>query len=109
MISRLTIDQLGTRGEGVAQGPDGLIFVPYALAGETLVAEVDGSRGTLVEVLTPSPNRKRDLVVSALRQAGLANEVSDLADAHGAGCRRATFWRQSISLLLSSRLIDERP
>src|ERR1700730_10968918 len=118
MMSRLTIDRLGARGEGVAQGPEGLIFVPYALAGETIVAEVDGSRGTLVEVLTPSPHRiapfcryfsrcggcavqtlaadsyarwKRDLVTSALRRAGLTNEVSDLADAHGAGRRRAAF------------------
>jgi 23S rRNA (uracil1939-C5)-methyltransferase len=118
MMSRLTIDKLGARGEGVAQGPEGLIFVSYALAGETIVAEVDGSRGTLVEVLTPSPHRiapfcryfahcggcavqtlaahsyarwKRDLVTSALRGAGLTNEVSDLADAHGVGRRRATF------------------
>jgi 23S rRNA (uracil1939-C5)-methyltransferase len=118
MMSRLTIDRLGARGEGVAQSPEGLIFVPYALAGETIVAEVDGSRGGLVEVLTPSPHRiapfcryfahcggcavqtlaadsyarwKRDLVTSALRRAGLTNEVSDLADAHGAGRRRAIF------------------
>ncbi|MGH6810894.1 MAG: class I SAM-dependent RNA methyltransferase [Methylocella sp.] len=117
-ISTLTIGRLGARGEGVAQSPDGLIFVPYALAGETIVAEVDGSRGALVEILTKSPHRiapfcryfsrcggcavqalaadsyacwKRDLVTSALRRAGLTNEVSDLADAHGAGRRRATF------------------
>lgn len=57
MMSRLTIDRLGARGEGVAQGPEDLIFVPYALAGETIAAEVDDSRGTLVEVLTPSPHR----------------------------------------------------
>ena len=114
----LTIDRLGERGEGIAQSPDGLIFVPYALAGETIVAEVDGSRGTLAEVLTPSPDRiapfcryfsrcggcavqtlaadsyarwKRDLVTSALRRVGLTNEVLDLAEAHGAGRRRATF------------------
>jgi 23S rRNA (uracil1939-C5)-methyltransferase len=57
MMSRLTVDRLGARGEGVAQGPEGLIYVPYALAGETIAAEVDGSRGTLVEVLAPSPSR----------------------------------------------------
>jgi 23S rRNA (uracil1939-C5)-methyltransferase len=84
----------------------------------TITAEVDGSRGTLVEVLTPSEHRiapfcryfsrcggcavqtlaadsygrwKRDLVISALRRAGLTSEVSDLADAHGAGRRRAAF------------------
>jgi 23S rRNA (uracil1939-C5)-methyltransferase len=88
------------------------------LAGETIIADVDGSRGTLTEVLTPSPDWiapfcryfahcggcavqtlaadsyarwKRDLVASALRRAGLTNEVSDLADAHGAGRRRAAF------------------
>ena len=48
--------RLGSRGEGVAQGPDGLIFVPYAWPAKQ-VAEVDGSRGTLAEVLTPSPDR----------------------------------------------------
>jgi 23S rRNA (uracil1939-C5)-methyltransferase len=116
--TRLTIDRLGRRGEGVAQGPDGLIFVPYALAGETIIAEVDGSRGTLIEVLTPSPDRiasfcryyarcggcavqtlseasyarwKRDLVAGALQRAGLNAGVADLIDAHGAGRRRATF------------------
>jgi hypothetical protein len=118
MMSRLAIDRLGARGEGVAQGPDGAIFVPYTLAGETIVAEVDGSRGTLAEVLTPSPHRiapfcryfahcggcavqtlaadsyarwKRELVTRALVRAGLTIEVLDLADAHGAGRRRATF------------------
>ena len=113
MMSRLAIDRLGARGEGVAQGPDGLIFVPYALAGETIAAEVDGSRGTLAEVLTPSPHRiapfcryfsrcggcavqtlaadsyarwKRDLVTSALRRAGLTNR--------GFGPRRCA-WRRA--------------
>jgi 23S rRNA (uracil1939-C5)-methyltransferase len=119
MMSTLTIDRLGARGEGVAQSPDGSIFVSYALAGETITADVNGSRGgTLVEVLTPSLHRiapfcrhfsrcggcavqtlaadayvrwKRDLVTSALRRAGLTKEVSDLVDAHGAGRRRVAF------------------
>lgn len=116
--TRLTIDRLGQRGEGAAQGPDGLIFIPYALAGETIVAEIDGARGTLVEVLVPSPDRiasfcryfsrcggcavqtlsaesyarwKRDLVANALQRAGISFDVADLADAHGVGRRRATF------------------
>lgn len=116
--TRIAIDRIGRRGEGVALGPDGPIYIPYALAGETILAEVDGSRGTLVEVLTPSPDRipsfcryfshcggcavqtlatdsyarwKRDLVATALRRAGLTVAVSALIDAHGAGRRRATF------------------
>ncbi|HMF07046.1 MAG TPA: class I SAM-dependent RNA methyltransferase [Methylocella sp.] len=115
---KLTIDRLGERGEGVARTPDDMVFVPYALAGETISAEIDRSRGKLVEVIAPSPDRiaphcryfshcggcavqtlaapayarwKRDLVVDALRHAGLTAEVLDLVDAHGHGRRRATF------------------
>jgi 23S rRNA (uracil1939-C5)-methyltransferase len=114
----LTIDRLAERGEGLARTPAGMVFVPYALGGEKIAAEVNGSRGTLVEIITPSPDRiapfcryfshcggcavqtlaphsyakwKHDLVVTALRRAGLKVEVTDLIDAHGAGRRRATF------------------
>jgi 23S rRNA (uracil1939-C5)-methyltransferase len=116
--TRLTIDRLGRRGEGIAQGPDGVVFVPYALAGETIIAEIDGSRGALIEILAPSPDRiasfcryyarcggcavqtlreepyarwKRDLVAEALQRACLNAEIAALVDAHGAGRRRATF------------------
>ncbi|HXW72289.1 MAG TPA: RNA methyltransferase [Methylocella sp.] len=115
---QLTIEKLGGRGEGVAPGPDGPIFIPYGLASETVLAEVEGRRGTLLEVLTASEARiapfcrnfsrcggcavqtlrwdlyvqwKRDLVTSALRRAKLSPPVLELADAHGAGRRRATF------------------
>ena len=116
--TRLTIERLGQRGEGVAHGPEGPIFVPHALADETIIAEVDGSRGRLIEVLTASKDRiapfcpyfsrcggcavqtlsaasyrrwKRDLVAAALQRAGLTFEVPEPLDAHGAGRRRATF------------------
>jgi 23S rRNA (uracil1939-C5)-methyltransferase len=116
--SKLTIDRLGERGEGVARTPGGLVFVPYVLASETITAEIEGSRGTLVEIITQSPDRiapfcpyfshcggcavqtlaplpyaqwKHDLVASALRRAGLKAEVSELVDAHGEGRRRAAF------------------
>ena len=116
--ARLQIERLGARGEGVAIGPDGAVFVPYALAGEAIVAEVDGARGKLVEVRTPSPDRvppfcryfaccggcavqtlafgpyaqwKKGLLTEALRLAGLPASVEELVDAHGEGRRRATF------------------
>lgn len=115
---RLTIDRLGDRGEGIAQGREGAILIPYALPGETIIAEVDGRDGRLVEVLAASAERipphcphfsicggcavqtltweayarwKQGLAAKALRHAGLAAEVSPLADAHGDGRRRATF------------------
>ena len=115
--TKLIIERLGERGEGVARTPGGLVFVPYALASEIIIAGIEGPRGTLAEIVAPSPDRvaphcpyfascggcavqtlaqpayaqwKRDLVVAALRWAGLKAEVSDLVDAHGEGRRRAT-------------------
>jgi 23S rRNA (uracil1939-C5)-methyltransferase len=114
----LTIDRLGELGEGIARTPEGLVFVPYSLPGETIVAGIDGTRATLAEVVIPSSHRiaphcryfsrcggcavqtlagpsyanwKRDLVAAALRRAGLSSRVQDLVDAHGVGRRRATF------------------
>ena len=118
LAARLMIERLGQRGEGIAQGPDGAIFVPYALAGETIIAEVDGTRGRLVDIVTPSPQRtapicpsfgicggcavqtlapaayaawKRGLLADALHHAKLSVDVDDLIDAHGEGRRRASF------------------
>ena len=117
-MQELHIERLGQRGEGIARTPDGPVYVPYALAGETVLAEVSGERGKLVEILVPSPARidafcpyyslcggcavqtlapdayadwKRTLLIDALRHAGLAPLVDPLIDAHGEGRRRATF------------------
>ena len=116
--ARLIIERLGARGEGISRGSEGLIFTPYALPGETVLAEVDGERAKLVEVLDASPDRiapvcphftfcggcavqnlapeayagwKRGLVVEALRNAGIEAEVAPLREAWGAGRRRASF------------------
>ncbi len=121
MTERLTISRLGHRGDGIADGPDGPIYVPAALPGETVEVEPwpgHPDRRQLVRVLEASPDRiapicphfsvcggcalqqwsethyrpwKRALVASALTQAGIAAEVAELIDAHGAGRRRATF------------------
>jgi len=114
----LEIERLGERGEAVAKLSGRKVFVPFALAGERVLAEVEGERGRLLEVLSPSPDRiapickhygvcggcavqslapsayaewKRGLVASALGNAGIAAEVAPLVDAHGAGRRRAVF------------------
>ena len=115
MIEHLVIDRIGHRGDGVVDGPDEPIFVPFALPGETVEVEnVPGhpDRRQLVRVEKPSPERiapicphfgvcggcaiqhwqtsayqawKRSLVVEALRQAGIDAPVADLIDAHGKG------------------------
>jgi 23S rRNA (uracil1939-C5)-methyltransferase len=121
VVERLTIARLGHRGDGIAEGANGPIFVPYALPGEIVEAESwpgHPDRRHLVRVDVPSAERidpicphfgtcggcalqhwtteryrvwKRDTVVEALRHAGIACAVDELVDAHGAGRRRAVF------------------
>jgi 23S rRNA (uracil1939-C5)-methyltransferase len=120
-MERLTIVRLAHRGDGLAETAAGPVFVPYALPGETVEVEPvpgHGDRRRLLRVDAASGERiapicphfgicggcavqhwrwdryrawKRDLVVTALAQAGLAGDVDDLIDAHGEGRRRAVF------------------
>src|SRR5689334_1639428 len=110
MVERLSITHVGHRGDGVAETPDGPVFVPYTLPGETIEAErVAGhpDRANLLRVDIESPERiapfcphfgvcggcaiqhwapdryrdwKRGLVVTALAQAGIDAPVGDLID-----------------------------
>ena len=121
MVERLLIDRLGHRGDGLADGPDGPIYVPGTLPGETVEVEDwpgHPDRRQLLNVEKASAQRiapicphfgvcggcalqhwqtaayrawKRDLVVAALHQAGIAAPVADLIDAHGDGRRRVVF------------------
>jgi 23S rRNA (uracil1939-C5)-methyltransferase len=121
VVERLVIDRVGHRGDGVVDCDMEPIFVPGALPGETVEVEaVPGhpDRRKLLRVDAPSAERitpicphfgicggcavqhwqteryrawKRDLVVSALHQAGIDAPVADLIDAHGDGRRRVVF------------------
>jgi 23S rRNA (uracil1939-C5)-methyltransferase len=124
---KLTIERLGARGDGIAASEQGAIFVPYALAGETVLAEVDGERGHLAAVLQSSPDRvdaicpyysicggcavqtlrfdayaawKRNVVATALKNAGIRAAVAALVDCHGAGRRRVTLHARSAGRLV---------
>ena len=120
VVERLVIDHVGHRGDGVAFADGQTIYVPYALAGETVeVAPVPGhpDRRRLLQVERASPQRvtafcqhfaicggcaiqhweseryrawKRDIVVETLALAKLDCEVYQLIDAHGLGRRRIT-------------------
>ena len=117
-LARLLVERLGSRGEGIAVHEGRRVYVPYALPGEVVTADVAGERGHLVGLVKQSPDRvapfcphfgtcggcavqalaapayaawKRGLLVDALARAGVAAEVAPLGDAHGAGRRRATF------------------
>jgi 23S rRNA (uracil1939-C5)-methyltransferase len=125
MIERLVIDRVGHRGDGIVDQANGPIYVPYALPGETVEVEAwpgHADRRQLLRVERASRDRiaaicphfgvcggcavqqwdwqryrawKRELVVSALQQAGLTAAVDDLTDAHGEGRRRAVFHARS--------------
>jgi 23S rRNA (uracil1939-C5)-methyltransferase len=118
MTERLTIDRIGHRGDGVADTPDGPVFVPYALPGESVEVEAvpgHSDRRHLVRVESASAERiaplcphfglcggcaaqhwqtaryrdwKRGLVVEALAQEGIDAAVGELIDAQGIGRRR---------------------
>jgi 23S rRNA (uracil1939-C5)-methyltransferase len=61
MPEQLTITRLGHRGDGVAETPNGPVYVPYALPGEKVTVEaVPGNhpdRRHLIHVDLPSPER----------------------------------------------------
>lgn len=113
---RVIIDHIGHQGDGVVRGEGAPIFVSYTLPGETVEIERAGERAVLRAVIAPSAERiapicphfgvcggcalqhwqeagyrawKRELVVAALKQAGVTAEVGALIDAHGEGRRRA--------------------
>ncbi|MGQ0483923.1 MAG: class I SAM-dependent RNA methyltransferase [Hyphomicrobiales bacterium] len=114
---RLEIAGMGRRGEGIAHGDGGTLFIPYALPGESVRAEVDGERVRIVAIESSSSDRvdpfckfftrcggcqlqhwheepyrqwKRGLVVTALKNRGLEAPVAELIDAHGEGRRRVS-------------------
>ncbi|MBU1314216.1 MAG: class I SAM-dependent RNA methyltransferase [Alphaproteobacteria bacterium] len=53
----VTISRLGAQGHGVAHGPDGPIYVPYALPGETVAIARNGSQGTIMSMAAASSDR----------------------------------------------------
>ncbi|MDO1559676.1 class I SAM-dependent RNA methyltransferase [Brevundimonas sp. 2R-24] len=58
-LEDLEITDLGAQGDGLAIMQGGVrIHVPLTLPGERVLAQVEGDRGQLVEVLRPSPDRQ---------------------------------------------------
>lgn len=119
MELEVEIARLGAQGDGVAEGPEGPIFVPFTLPGELvrIAVEGDGDRGTLLEVLKPSPHRvapvcphfgicggcalqhmeegsylrwKRDQVIAALHSRGLDAEIEEVSPVPLGSRRRAS-------------------
>ena len=119
MELELEIARLGAQGDGVAEGSDGPIFVPFTLPGERARVAIDGEsdHATLVDVLEPSPARvepvcqhfgvcggcalqhmenhaylrwKREQVVAALNSRGLQAKVEEVRPVPLGSRRRAS-------------------
>lgn len=118
MTERLTISELGVQGDGVSHTPAGPVYVPFALPGEVVTAQVEKQRGRLISIEKPSPLRvepvsphfgtcggcaaqhlapsayaewKREKVVRAFRSRGLTVDVGPLVLCSPASRRRVTF------------------
>jgi 23S rRNA (uracil1939-C5)-methyltransferase len=114
----LDIARLGAQGDGVADLPSGQVFVPYALAGERVQADVRGERARLIAVIEASPERiapvcrhfthcggcavqhlrtpaylawKREMVVAAFASRGIDAPVGHVATVGPGARRRASF------------------
>lgn len=114
----LIVHSLGHRGDGIADGPSGPVFVPGGLPGDRVAADVAGDRARNVALLAPGPDRidpacphfgvcggcvlqglaaapyaafKRRLVIDALADRGLAPDVAEAVVVAPATRRRATF------------------
>lgn len=114
----LTIETVGAQGDGRAQENGVWVNVPFTLAGETVRVDGAGERLTLLEVLTPSPDRaapvcrhfgacggctlqhmappayadfKRQQIIRALSARGLNADVADTWTTPPGSRRRAAF------------------
>jgi 23S rRNA (uracil1939-C5)-methyltransferase len=116
MAEIVTIELIGHRGDGIARGPDGPIYVPFTLPGDRVAIERNGQRGRMIEVVAPSRERaappcrhfgvcggcalqmmplaasrrlKRDFVIAALAQQGLRADVAETIGVTLSSRRRA--------------------
>jgi 23S rRNA (uracil1939-C5)-methyltransferase len=112
------IDRLGAQGDGVAQGPDGPLYVPFTLPGELVRVAADEARTELLAILEASPDRrapvcphfgacggcalqhmealpylawKRGQVAAALKARGIEAKVEPMRPVPLASRRRARF------------------
>ena len=122
MTQTLTIARMGHQGDGIAETPNGLVFVPGALPGEVISAEVKDGRADQFEVIEASPDRrpihseiyaecgvapmqhwadqpylawKRDIVIQTLAREGIETEVEATVAVPQASRRRLALHARS--------------
>lgn len=117
-MSQFTIKRLGHQGDGIADGPQGDIYVPYTLPGEVIEGDLTGDRIETPRIVTPSAQRvkapcghfktcggcalqhasdtfladwKIEVVRKAFDAQGLRAEFRPIATSPAQSRRRATF------------------
>ena len=95
----LNIRELGSQGDGVAEHEGRKLFVPLALPGETVEAEVNGDRAKLVAVIVPSASR-------AAARCSHFGECGGCALQHMADDAYLEFKRQQVVSALSFQRIQ---
>jgi 23S rRNA (uracil1939-C5)-methyltransferase len=118
MRVELVVARLGAQGDGIAETENGPVYIPFTLPGERVIAELDGPRGRLIDILEASPARvppdspyfgecggcalqhfersrylewKRQRVTEALEQHGINTEVDPILAFPPSSRRRAAF------------------
>ena len=122
MTQTLTIARMGHQGDGIAETPNGLVFVPGALPGEVISAEVKDGRAERFDLIEASPDRrpihsetyaecgvapmqhwadepylawKRDVVIQTLAREGIETEVEATVAVPQASRRRLALHARS--------------
>jgi len=122
MTQTLTIARMGHQGDGIAETPTGLIFVPGALPGEVISAEVKDGRVEAFDLIEASPARrpihsetyaecgvaplqhwadepylawKREVVIQTLAREGIETEVEATVAVPQASRRRLALHARS--------------
>ncbi|MFC5374298.1 class I SAM-dependent RNA methyltransferase [Brevundimonas faecalis] len=122
MTQTLTIARMGHQGDGIAETSNGLVFVPGALPGETVSAEVKDGRAERFDLIEASPDRrpihsetyaecgvaplqhwadapylawKREVVIQTLAREGLETEVEATVAVPPASRRRLALHARS--------------
>jgi len=53
----LTVARLGHLGDGIADGPDGPVYIPLTLPGEVVTGRIQGDRIAAPDIVAPAPDR----------------------------------------------------
>ncbi len=123
----LVISRLGWHGDGIADTDAGPVYLPFALPGERVAAEIEGNRSRVLEILAAAPDRiapicshfgvcggcalqhlkwdrtlewKRQCVVDALRMEGIEAAIEPVRAFGPHSRRRAAFSAQKASGVL---------